>query len=86
MALLILILPGAVVARSAQLSWPIAVAIAPALTYGMVSLAIIPFGALGIPWNAGQRWPRLAVVTLVTAVLSLLLRPASATAPANLTP
>ncbi len=74
MALLMLILPGAVVARSAQLSWPITVAIAPALTYGMVSLAIIPFGALGIPWNAGTALATLAVVTLVTAALSLLLR------------
>ena len=56
-AVLLLILPGAIVARAAQLTWPIAVAVGPALTYGVVGLAIIPFGALGIPWNA---WTALA--------------------------
>ncbi|MBO0883947.1 MAG: hypothetical protein J2P17_27165, partial [Mycobacterium sp.] len=37
-ALFLLIVPGAIVARSAQLTWPIAVAIGPALTYGVVAL------------------------------------------------
>ncbi|MGH3959141.1 hypothetical protein, partial [Mycobacterium sp.] len=46
-ALLLLIAPGAIVARSTQLTWPITVAVAPTLTYGVVALAIIPFGALG---------------------------------------
>jgi hypothetical protein len=73
MGLLLLILPGAVIARSAQLTWPIALTVAPALTYGMVALAIIPFGALGIPWNAWAALVTLAVVTLLTTALSLLL-------------
>ena len=51
-AVLLLVLPGTVVARAARLTWPIAVAVGPALTYGVVGLAIIPYGALGIPWNA----------------------------------
>ncbi len=73
MGLLLLILPGAVVARSAQLTWPIAIAVAPPLTYGMVALAIIPFGALGIPWNAWTALATLTAVTAMTTVLSLLL-------------
>lgn len=63
LALLLLIAPGAVVARVAQLPWPVAVAVGPALTYGVVGLAIIPFGALGIPWNAGTALVSLAIVT-----------------------
>lgn len=45
------------VARIAQLRWPVAIAVGPALTYGVVALAIIPYGALGIPWNGWTRWP-----------------------------
>lgn len=56
-AVLLLVLPGAVVARAARLGWPAAVAVGPALTYGTVELVIIPFGALGIRWNA---WTALA--------------------------
>src|SRR5205085_3722837 len=51
LALFLLITPGAIVARITQLTWPVALAVGPALTYGVVALAIIPFGALGIPWN-----------------------------------
>jgi D-galactosaminyltransferase len=72
-ALFLLIVPGAIVARSAQLTWPIAVAIGPALTYGVVALAIIPFGAIGIPWNAWTALAALVVVTVLTASLSVLL-------------
>ena len=57
-ALFVLIAPGVIVARIAQLTWPVAVAIGPALTYGVVALAIIPFGAIGIPWN-GTATPKL---------------------------
>ncbi|MET0475311.1 MAG: DUF6541 family protein [Mycobacterium sp.] len=60
-ALLLLVIPGAIVARTAQLSWPVSVAVAPALTYGAVAMAILPLGALGIPWN------------LMTALLTLLI-------------
>ena len=51
-ALLLLVIPGAIVARIARLTWPTAIAVGPALTYGVVALAIVPFGALGVPWNA----------------------------------
>ncbi len=74
-ALLLLIAPGAIVARSAQLTWPIAVAAGPALTYGVVALAIIPFGALGIVWNAWTALAALLVVTLIVAVLRVWLDP-----------
>jgi D-galactosaminyltransferase len=71
--LLLLIVPGAIVARTAQLTWPIAVAVGPPLTYGVVALAIIPFGALKIPWNAWTALATLIVITVLAAVLSLLL-------------
>ena len=64
-AVLLLVLPGAVVARAARLGWPAAVAVGPALTYGTVGLVIIPFGALGIRWNA---WTALAALVVVTAL------------------
>ena len=51
-AVLLLLLPGAIVARTGRLTWPASLAVGPALTYGTVALTIIPFGALGIPWNA----------------------------------
>lgn len=57
----LLIIPGAIIGRTAQLTWPVAVAVAPALTYGTVALAILPMGAVGIPWN------------LLTALLTLLI-------------
>ncbi|BBZ36713.1 DUF6541 family protein [Mycolicibacterium confluentis] len=59
-AMTLLVLPGAVVARVARLTWPTAVAVGPVLTYGIVGLATLPLGALGIPWNT------------ITALLSLL--------------
>ena len=52
-AVLLLALPGAVVGRAGGLRWPLAVAVGPALTYGVVGLVVVPFGALGIWWNAG---------------------------------
>lgn len=72
-ALVVLIAPGAIVARIAQLNWPIAIAAGPALTYGVVALAIIPYGALGIPWNGWTALAALAVVCLLALVLQLLL-------------
>jgi D-galactosaminyltransferase len=71
-ALFLLIAPGAIVGRIAQLTWPIAVAVAAALTYGVVALAIIPFGALGIPWNGWTALAALAAVCLLIAGLQLL--------------
>ncbi|UMB69897.1 DUF6541 family protein [Mycobacterium paraterrae] len=65
-ALFLLIVPGAIVGRITQLTWPIAIAVGPALTYGVVALAIIPFGALGIPWNG---WTALAALAAVCVVM-----------------
>jgi len=65
-ALLLLVIPGAIVARSAQLTWPVAVAVAPALTYGVVALAILPLGAIGVPWNG---WTALLALLIVVAVV-----------------
>ncbi|MET0702535.1 MAG: DUF6541 family protein [Mycobacterium sp.] len=72
-ALLLLVIPGAIVAKAARLTWPVAVAIGPALTYGTVGLAIIPYGALGIPWNALTALAAFVVVTAVAACLPKLL-------------
>ncbi|HZE14685.1 MAG TPA: DUF6541 family protein, partial [Mycobacterium sp.] len=72
-ALFLLIVPGAIVARSTQLTWPITVAVGPALTYGVVALAIIPFGALGIGWNGWTALATLVVVAVLAAVLRVLL-------------
>ncbi len=72
-ALFLLIAPGAIVARVTQLTWPVAVAVGPALTYGVVALAIIPFGALGIPWNGWTALIALAAVCLVMTGLQGLL-------------
>jgi D-galactosaminyltransferase len=72
-ALFLLIVPGAIVARITQLTWPLAIAVGPALTYGVVALAIIPFGALGIPWNGWTALIALAAVCLVMTSLQPLL-------------
>ena len=72
-ALLLLVVPGAIVALAARLTWPVAVAVGPALTYGVVGLAIIPFGALGIPWNALTALVALVVVIAVAVGLRMLL-------------
>ncbi|OBF55705.1 hypothetical protein A5787_02965 [Mycobacterium sp. 852002-50816_SCH5313054-b] len=72
-ALFLLIAPGVIVARINQQTWPVAIAVGPALTYGVVALAIIPFGALGIPWNGWTALATLAVVCLAATGLQLLL-------------
>jgi D-galactosaminyltransferase len=72
-ALFLLIAPGTIIARTTQLTWPIAIAVGPALTYGVVALAIIPFGALGIPWNGWTALAALVAVCLVMTGLQLLL-------------
>ncbi len=66
-ALFLLIAPGTTVARVAQLSWPVAIAVGPVLTYGVVALAIIPLGAAGIPWNG---WTALAALAVVCALIA----------------
>lgn len=72
-ALLLLVGPGAIVACTGRLPGPTAVAVGPALTYGSVALAILPFGALGIPWNAWMALFALAVVTAAALGLRRLL-------------
>jgi D-galactosaminyltransferase len=66
-ALLLLVVPGAIVGRTAQLTWPVAVAVGPALTYGVVALAILPLNAIGVPWNA---WTALLALLLVVGVVA----------------
>ncbi|MEB3984216.1 hypothetical protein OQ968_23505 [Mycobacterium sp. 663a-19] len=73
LALFLLITPGTIVARITQLTWPVAMAVGPALTYGVVALAIIPFGALGIPWNGWTALAALVAVCLVMTGLQLVL-------------
>jgi len=72
-AVFLLILPGALVALAGRLSWPAAIAVGPALTYGVVGLAIIPFGAIGIPWKALTALLALGVVTAAAGGLRVLL-------------
>ena len=72
-ALLLLVIPGAIVAHVGRLTWPTAVAVGPALTYGVVALAIVPFGALGVPWNGWTALFALAVVTGVAFCLRIAL-------------
>jgi hypothetical protein len=43
--------------------------VGPALTYGVVALAILPMGAIGVPWNG---WTALVVLLLVVAVVASL--------------
>jgi hypothetical protein len=73
LAVLLLVVPGAIVAWAARVPIPTAVAVGPALTYGVVALAIVPFGAVGIPWNAWTAFFALLVVTAVAASLPTVL-------------
>ncbi|MCB1263801.1 MAG: hypothetical protein KDB56_04275 [Mycobacterium sp.] len=63
-AVLLLAVPGAVVGWAGGLRWPAALAVGPVLTYGVVGLAVVPFGALGIRWDAVSALAALAAVTL----------------------
>ena len=69
LALSLLVIPGAIIARIGRLTWPTSIAVGPALTYGTVGLAIVPFGALGIPWNA---WTALFALTLAAGLVLCL--------------
>lgn len=73
LAVLLLVVPGAIVAGAARMPVATAVAVGPALTYGVVALAIVPFGAVGIPWNAWTAFFALAIVTAVAAGLPKVL-------------
>ncbi|MGV0740621.1 DUF6541 family protein [Mycobacterium syngnathidarum] len=64
-ALFLLVIPGALIARAGGLTVSAAVAVGPALTYGTVALTIVPLGAIGVPWNA---WAALFAVAIVAAI------------------
>ncbi|CRZ17581.1 transmembrane protein alanine and leucine rich [Mycolicibacterium neworleansense] len=70
-ALLLLVIPGALIARAGGLTAWTAVAVGPALTYGTVALTIVPLGAIGVPWNA---WTALFAVAVVAAIAAGLRR------------
>lgn len=72
-ALLLLVIPGAILARTAQLTWPTAVAVGPALTYGVIALAILPMGAVVVPWTAGTAMLALIVAVMLVTVAQLAL-------------
>ncbi|WP_163720891.1 DUF6541 family protein [Mycolicibacterium psychrotolerans] len=74
LALLLLVGPGAIIARCGGLHWPAAVAVGPALTYGAAAMAIVPFGALGLPWNAASALLAVVVVAVAVTCLRVLLR------------
>jgi hypothetical protein len=65
LAVVLLVAPGTVIGCAARLPVPVSVAVGPALTYGVVGAAIIPFGAIGIPWNA---WTGLMALAGVVGV------------------
>ncbi len=66
-----MVIPGAITARVAQLTWPVAIAVGPAVTYGIVALAVVPLGAVGVPWNG---WTALLAFVIVVAVVAALRR------------
>ena len=73
-AILLLTVPGAVIANAAGLRWAPAIAIGPALTYGVVGLTIVPFGATGIRWNALSALLAFAACAVVSLGFRILTR------------
>lgn len=69
MAWLLLVIPGAIVARAAQLTWPAAIAVGAPVTYGIIAFAILPMGALDIPWNG---WTALLALILTVILVTVL--------------
>jgi hypothetical protein len=47
--------------------------VGPAVTYGVVALAILPMGAIGVPWNGWTALLALLIVMAIVAALSLVL-------------
>jgi D-galactosaminyltransferase len=72
-ALLLLVIPGALIARAGGLTVTAAVAVGPALTYGTVALTIVPLGAIGVPWNAWTALFAVAIVGIIAAGLRRML-------------
>ncbi|ETD33422.1 DUF6541 family protein [Williamsia sp. D3] len=61
----ILIVPGALVGRRMSLPWPVAVAAGAPLTFGMIGIFTVLYGALSIPWNVGTAAVMVGVSWLV---------------------
>jgi len=72
-ALLLLVAPGAIVARIGRLTVPASIAVGPALTFGIIAFAIVPFGTLGIRWNAWTALFALGVASCAAAGLRIVL-------------
>ena len=56
----LLIVPGACVGRRMTLSWPVAIAAGAPITFAIVSVSTVLYGAIGFEWN---------VITALVAVL-----------------
>ena len=85
-AVLVLTVQGTVVAVAAGLNRWLAVAVGPAVTYGVVGLAIVGFGAIGIRWNALSALLTFAVVIALSLGYRVVLarrRGASAAPPSR---
>ena len=61
----ILIVPGALVGRRMSLPWPVAAAAGAPLTFGMIGIFTVLYGALSIPWNVGTAAVMVGVSWLV---------------------
>lgn len=72
-AVLLLTLPGSLVARAGGLRIIPALAVGPALTYGVVGAAIVPFGSLGIRWDGLTALLALAGAAVLAWLFRLVL-------------
>lgn len=61
---LLLVVPGAVIARRMGVVWPVAIAVGPPTTFGVVSLATVIYGEIGFVWN-----PISALLAFVVALV-----------------
>ncbi|PYE16862.1 hypothetical protein DFR67_107104 [Williamsia limnetica] len=77
----ILIVPGALVGRRMALPWPVAVAAAAPLTFGMVGVFTVLYGIVGIPWNLLTALLMVLVCWLIAWVWDIVGRRVGALAP-----
>lgn len=80
-AVLLMTVPGALVGRAGGLRWPLAVAVGPTLTYGVVAFATVPMGAVGVRWNALTALLTLALVLMLLLGYRVLLARRGGTVP-----
>ncbi|MGV9481765.1 DUF6541 family protein [Gordonia aichiensis] len=57
----LLVVPGACVGRRMTLSWPVAIAAGAPITFAIVSVSTVLYGAIGFEWN------------LITALVAVLI-------------